>query len=546
MNLDQIWQTAVDALSNMRKGGMKITRADLDAFVHDETKGKITSFAQLAQERVRANNVASTQEQQKIAEPSALGTGAVAAGDAMSFGLVNRMMKAGIGPGGFPTQPDTDTQNYMDAGAEAHPMADFVGSTAGGIPPAILAGEAMAGPAGSALAKIPGFSALPSLARTAVQGGAVAGGVSGLSSYAHSEDLLHPNPLAILKDAGMGAAIGAPLSAMGAWKGLKIDPSEHMLGKAVQEATPAETPSLMKGIKAIREGGVTPTTASPVLSDAEIAKLPEVLRPIGFERSPSLRVLGAKAVTKSAEAAAQAEKAIRDRIAAVGDAKNAIYSDTKTGYDAILEGTPIQNPAAAEIFAKYSFDKPVTARSVFDLEQRLARQSDHMFKVKETGNAIVKIDEAEALSTDADALRTMLGDEVTGFNDLQAKVAPYIQRQGQLRTALRQVVGRAIKPRGNAPAIPKGGMHEAIEESVGLSKEEITEKAARKLVNPLFRSTNTDELVNFITNKGTIPHTLARRSASAGAGAATGAAQSRTRMGKKVRGLFSWPVAEAQ
>ncbi len=535
MNLDQLWADCVKALH----AGKGITRADLDAYVHDETKGAITSFAQLAQARAQQERVRSAQEQQDIATPDALGTGIVSAGDAMSFGLVNRLQKA---------MGDTGTEDYLNAGAEAHPWAQFAGETVGGIPPALLAGEVMAGPAGSMLGKIPGFSRLPGLFRTGLKGAAVAGGVGGLASYAHSKDLLHPDPLAILQDVGTNAAIGGPLAIMGGWRGMKLDPAEHLAGKAVQEATPGTTPSLMRGTQAIREGTVTPTTAAPVLSDAAAAQLPEVLRPLNYEKSPSLRVLGAKKITESAEAAAQAEKALRDRALAVTKAKQVISNDLATGYDVILEGAPIQNPAASEIFARYGVEKPVTGRNVFDLQQRLSRQADHMFKVKEGGNAIVDLEKADALSSDADALRQMLGDEVPGFNDLQAKVAPYIQRQGQLRTALKQVIGRAIKPRGKAPQVPKGGMHEAIQESVGLAKEEITEKAARKLVNPLFRSTSTNDLLHFITHeKGTIPYTLAMRSASGAAGAVAGAAQSRTRMGKKVRGLFSWPgLAEAQ
>jgi hypothetical protein len=122
------------------------------------------------------------------------------------------------------------------------------------------------------------------------------------------------------------------------------------------------------------------------------------------------------------------------------------------------------------------------------------------------GTGRPNLEQAELDGQTAGDLRDVLTREVPGFADLQARVAPYIQRQRELQMATRSIIGRAIKPLGKTAPAPRGKLlEEGLEETTGYTPSQITEKTARELVGPLFRSSSTDDLMNFIHGRPEVP-----------------------------------------
>lgn len=534
MNLDQLWKTAVAALHS----GRGITRADLDAFVYDRTKGQLTSFAELAHARARAEEIAQGQEQQDITTPSAGGTAAEGAADAAGLGLASRIFGPEnpfiLGAG------NKELTDYQAAGAEAHPKADFFSRMGGGAAVGALGGAAFSPMMGAAVEAVPGASALPGLVRTGIAGGLAQAPIAGAQAVGAGGGFKDA-----LSSMAWAAAMGMPLSMAATWKAAAVRPGPHMAGQAVQEAAPG-VPNLADGVDAIRSGTTTPpatqlnTRAPTPLSDAAAGQLPPVLRPLNVEKSPSLRGLASKIMAVSFEAGAQARHAIVTRLSEVVAAMKNITRDLTTGYDALLKDVVLKDPRAAAILKAHGVEGPVDAAVAFNLQKQLAGQSNHMYIVKAKGSSVVDIARAEALGADADVLREILGKEVGGFNDLQSQVGPYLQRQDDLKYLLRSILGRALRPQGKAPEVPKGGLSEGVKESYGLSKPQITEEMARELVGPLFRSSETEELLKFIRGGHLGAGDLLSGSKykylpGAKIGAIGGAAQSQTKLGKKVR-----------
>jgi len=276
---------------------------------------------------------------------------------------------------------------------------------------------------------------------------------------------------------------------------------------------------------------------STPLSEAEIQKLPEVLRPMNFERSSSLRTGAAREIVKSSEAATQLENRITQRIAKVIDAKKAISEHPETGYNALLEGKTIQNPDALQAYQQTTgLQEPPTARQVYDLQKALDKKVDAAWKSKARGGAF-DFNKTEQMSETADVLRGSLRSEIAGFGDLQHDVAPYLQRQSELRGQLRSIIGRTIKPLGKGAENPSGGLPEAIKESGGAGKGQISEEASRQLVDPL-TSTNIQDLLDFIGKGSPLSKSLFKYKPGAITGGLGGGMGSKSKQGQKLRGII--------
>ncbi len=515
--MEQLWRDAMDALHTP---GIK--RADVDDYLRKHSNGVIPSFDHLVQLRG-----ATTPEQPGLL-PSIL----------TSFGAGASLDAA---PAADPALAD-----YLAQAERAHPLATRLSHAAGTLPTTALLTEAAA-PLAALARFIPGFSKLPALLRLGAQGataaGLGAGAATAVEQGAHGEF----DPHEFAKQMGLAAALGGPLGMIGAWRGLKLDPSEHLLGRGVQESAPGIRPGFKAGLQAIQEGTTTPdipitpgAASVPPLSDADVARLPEVLRPLNVERSPALRALGGKVVPLSAQGAAEAKLAITQRMTDLEKAADAITEHPTTGYDAVLKPhqvNPVEDPQAFAVLKERQSLLPrpmrgqTDARTAFDLFKRLRKM------------AATATDDNVRVSAahDADALRGYLG-QIPEFENLQARVAPYLQRRAQLKTLMRQIVGRAIKPLGKAAPIPTGGTEEGLKESFGFDPTQIGETAARKLVSPIFRSTESDALREFVTDPRSLPALLSRHVPAVGAGllrAGERAVNSKTKPQKDRLGLLT-------
>jgi hypothetical protein len=531
MDLETIWQTAVDALHS----GEKISRTQLDGYVRAASKGQINSFAELAHVRAQHQQTLGQNQVAQAGIPSPAATFAEGLANGAGLGIPEMIARhAG------PSLPGAETmRDFMASGAENNPMADLTGNMAGGAIPAAIGG-AIATPALEGLAAItPGLRALPGLARTAIAGGVAQAPVAGIQAATRGG-----SPGEIGTSMALATALGIPASAAAGWAATKMNPAEHFAGRAVQEATPG-VPNFAAGKAALLTGETTPyrigrpeaeLTSTP-MSEADIAKLPEVLRPMNFERSPSVRSLAAKRPTKSPEAATQLERAITQRIAKVIDAKKAIMEHPETGYNALLEGKIVENPDAISAFQQTTgASEPPTARQLFDLQKSLDKRVDAAWKAKARGGEF-NFDKTEAQSETADLFRQTLRDEVDGFGDLQAEVAPYLNRQSELRGQLRSIIGRTIKPLGQTAEDPAGDLLEAIKEAHGAGKGQISEAAARRLV-PALTSTNIQDLFDFIGTGSPLNKSLFKFKPGATTGAVSGGMGSKTKTGKQLRGII--------
>lgn len=531
MDFETIWQTAIDALHS----GQKVNRKQLDGYIRTATKGQIGSFAEFARVRAQHQKTLGENQAAQAAIPSPAATFAEGAANGMGLGIPEMIAR-----NASPNDPDAmQMRDFMASGAENNPMADLTGNMVGGAVPAAVGGAA-ATPALEGLAALtPGLRSLPALARTALAGGVAQAPIAGIQAATRGG-----SPGEIGTSMALATALGVPLSAAAAWGSTITNPAEHFAGRAVQEATPG-VPNFRAGKQALVAGETTPyrigrpeaEMQSTPLSEADIAKMPEVLRPMNFEKSPSLRTLAAKRTVESPEAATQMERAITQRIAKIIDAKKAISEHPETGYNALLEGKIIENPDAIQAYQQTTGSaQPPTARQAYDLQKSLDKKVDAAWKAKARGG-VFDFDKTEGMSETADVLRGTLRNEVDGFGDLQSDVAPYLQRQSELRGQLRSIIGRTIKPLGKSAENPSGPLMEAVKEAHGAGKGQITEEAARQLVKPL-ASTNIQDLFDFVGSGSPLHKSLFKFKPGAETGAVSGGMGSKSKAGKQLRGII--------
>lgn len=531
MDFETIWQTALDALHS----GQKINRKQLDGYIRTATKGQIGSFAEFARVRAQHQTTLGGNQAAQAAIPSPAATFAEGIANGAGLGIPEMIARTGD-----QSNPDVaQMRDFMASGAENNPMSDLTGNMVGGAIPAAVGSAAMA-PALEGLAAVtPGLRALPGLARTAIAGGVSQAPIAGIQAATRGG-----SPGEIATSMALATALGIPASAAAGWAATKTNPAEHFAGRAVQEATPG-VPNFRAGKQAILQGKTTPyrigrpeaeMTSTP-LSEAEVQKLPEVLRPMNFERAPSIRSLAAKRTVESPEAATQMERAITQRIAKLIDAKKTISEHPETGYNALLEGKIVENPEAIQAYQQTTgSSQPPTARQIYDLQKSLDKKVDAAWKAKARGGAF-DFDKTEGMSETADVLRGTLRNEIDGFGDLQSDVAPYLQRQTELRGQLRSIIGRTIKPLGKTAENPSGDLIEALKEAHGAGKGQITEEAARQLVKPL-TSTNIQDLFDFVGSGSPLHKSLFKFKPGAETGAVGGGMGSKSKAGKQLRGII--------
>jgi hypothetical protein len=494
------------------RGQKAITPDQLDRYVQRETNGAIGSFRELSAHRVTSLGILA--QQRAAAPPNALTTGAEEFANAAGLGLPRKLdqpsantspLMNGMQPflrGGSPVpQNSTGVSDLLNAGEAAHPMTAALSSGAGSMVPATLAGEVF--PALKFLKGVPGHY-LPGLMRSkaanALQGAAAA--MTG--AYAQSPEL-PPNPREMAWSALLGGVAGGAPPATGVYRATTLEPAQNLLGEAIQESSTGVTPSEHAGEAAIRSGTTTPMRIGPPrkgitstpLSDAAIMRLPEPLRPLAFERSPAVRALVAKSLTDSPQVAAQAEQLLRGHIKTISDAAKVLEDHDESGYNAILNNAQVTDPEAVKLYqTRENTQKVPTGRDLFDLYREL-RDGVRQDQIAKTfGTRKVNLKEMIESRGQVTTLKSALS-QIPGFDALQARVAPYLQREEELQGQLQGIIGRSIKPIGKAVKPATGSYEEGLARSFGYEPRQINERTARQLLPVLF-SSDPDAPFNFI------------------------------------------------
>ena len=524
--LDRLWDTLTDPSVHDQLRSGKMSRADLDAAVSYYTNGTLKTFKDLAATRTRTTNVLSAQEQARIGTPSRPLAYAAGAANEMALGLPEKL--APYSGQGSLARRFTD---ILNAGREAYPRTEPLAEFAGNAPAAAGGGEIAAAGAKHAL---PLLSRLPGLG-TAVgkmlaRGAAAGAGGAAASEYAASPDL-PPDWSRIGSAAKWGAPFGAAAAVPAWWAATKLAPMEHVASRAVMESAPGDQPSMAAGVKALREGQTSPMPigrpgpeevsfrAHPqAVNDA----LPEPLQQMNFEKSAKLRVEGAKFLAADPEAMNSARSELSGKLDRLG----ATISKIGQEYDPVLKARALtdadleQLPPGTQRAMRQTPD--ATARDLFHRYKGLRDKASAIFDSREQGTLAdaSRLDDAAAMSQEAHAIRGWLGTNVDGFEDLQRRLAPWLQRQDELNIARRQIVGRAIKPLGKATDVPSGGPEEGYKELAGYSPRLISSRAARRLA-PVLLSPDLEKLFSAARHpdlKEIIPDLIRAAPGAAGTG----------------------------
>lgn len=519
--LPRIWAKVLQA----KRMGFK--PAEVDQYVAEHTGGKLSSVVDLTKALARSQRVLGQTDVSK--GPSAATTFMESLANQAALGIPEKMDVAAQTPEsplppsaaglGIPTgTPGGDTalrgnlgvNDILQAGGEEHPYPELAGGMIGSMGPSTLGGMAAEKALLPYLYKIPGLARLfPGLLKFGARGAVGGATASAIGAYGSQTDVT-PHLGDIAQAAAEGAIIGFPLGVIGGWGSMKLEPGEHLLGESVQKSTTNEIPSYKAGKGQLLEGTVEPQPIGPPAKDitftpqseAAYQQRPEILRPFNAEKSADLRGTASKELTKSFQVSAQMRNAVRDRLEQLRQATNVIEKDPKTGYKAVLEGKPITDPQALSIYrSQRGSYAPPDAAAIYDLYKDLRDEIRDAGLARKAGNkpslrGLSLVDAAKSRDALADAL-----EPVPGFRDLQARVAPYMQRAAELRAFERGMIGRAIKPVGKAETAPKGGLlEEGLPETFGYKATQIEERASRAMYKPLF-STNIHDLFDFIQSE---------------------------------------------
>lgn len=508
--LDRVWSalTSPDVHARLQSGAL--TERDLDENVAYHTGGRVTSFQQLARVQQQRGRIAGGQDVQNAKDPGRLLSLASGVANEAALGLPEKL--APLMPKGSGGARDfAEAVRFNQDAAARYPYTHAAGDVIGALGPSAITGGAAVRAAEPLLSHLPIGAVAKMMARGAVQGGAAAG----TAAYGDQPGIT-PDPKAILPAIGVGAGMGAATGIPAWWAATKLNPMEHLASRAVMESAPGDMPSTRVGGRALREGTTTPQVMGPpgkeivfqaLPSDVNRA-LPAPLRQLNGELSPKLRADAAKYLVQSPEAMNRVRLSLIQRL----DALRGGTRQIEEGYNDLLDSRALSEDEIGELPAESQramrgLSAP-TARDLFERFKGLRDRSSTVFDARDAGTLAddSRLAAAHQMRDEAGSLRDWLGGKVDGFNDMQTKVAPWLQRENELRLFMRQVVGRAIKPLGKGAEEPSGGTEEAVKELSGFTKRLISDRAARRFsqvlisdnVRDLFHAASDPELKEFL------------------------------------------------
>lgn len=357
-------------------------------------------------------------------------------------------------------------QQGMENAYSAHPVATTAGGIGGAVGGGLLlpSGAVMDAELGAPfrMGSIAGQtgerSLVPGLAR-GIGTGAAAGYGTGLLH----QDLTHPDFKSPVIPGAIGAGTGGVLGLARASYNALQNPAQFYLNRALSFDEPLIEESLRSPQPA---GNPTLLEQSPTLvSNAQT--LARVNRPAAVR---AVRNLDAEATKVAREA-------------------SGISNDPAKGYDAIFENRWLGDPETMKAWNELTGETTVpSARDVFDKYKSMRRFVNNTTSARMKGTVVRPEDDATAIdytqkmNTFANALA-----DVPGFNELQEKLAPYLQRRtalGQLRSMLQR------RARGQLGEDPKRGLVESMLQDAGLSPHEAKWRAAGDLLDLVTKPNN--------------------------------------------------------
>ena len=378
--------------------------------------------------------------------------------DSASFGLGKRIggLAEGAGAaargGSFKDAYTNYLREYESGLSDLHTAnkkSAIAGDIIGGV------GSALAMPAGE-LAQGAGWAAR--IGRAAKLGATI----SGISALGHAKDLTDPKDLA---EAGIETAVGAAGGAL----------TEGAVGALSAARTSIFNPAYARLTKAL---GIVGNKAEKALADAH-PNLP----PLGIELAKRMRQVAAKAIRANPDAGVEAGANIDQELARVTQAKQAITEHPQTGYDALLQGKQIQDPEALQIMKTFGGSTSTAARDVFELQKDLTNAARSASAARRLGMASPgRIRTGVASGEAAQSLREILGNEIPGFNQLQANAAPYIQREQQLARLSKQIKTMTESLRSSAGGEEPKTLWHVLTEHAGAFPEKAKANAAADIL----------------------------------------------------------------
>lgn len=299
--------------------------------------------------------------------------------------------------------------------------------------------------------------------------GAVRGAPLGLlGEYAQQPDLLHPNVGQLAKGAALTGALGGMLGLVGEAGSRIYNPAVQQTKIGVETSVPGTEFGFPQGMKALEN--------LPVEDP--------VLQPLMAQRG-NLGVVATKYLRKSQIAANEAQGYIQDALNRVGAKKAAIANDPVGGYDAILEGKTLNDPAAIDVLRQHGTTEP-TARNAFELYKDLKGNVVQAQKMQARATGRVRMGEMHNDAADAAVLNQALRQEVPEFGPLQERYQQYLQQERALRELRVQVQGRGVYLKGQTPPPPPKTKLDQLREALKLTNYFGAERAARTMVPMLF------------------------------------------------------------
>ena len=502
-----IYQRVTDLIHKAARQGRTdlLDKDTLNEVVQDISGGAFKTYAALLDAQNRRNRLISQQEKEAVADPGALATFAGKGFKEGTFGLgpkLLNLMSPNLG-GAF--------ESGLETGGAAHPAAELGGDIFGSLVSGYGAGRAV----GSAL-PLPG---LPNTARAGIQGGAAAG-LTGLASGLGSQPGTEFDVGKALPQAGISALLGFGFGA-GTEKLMSIyNAASDRIHDLVSKSAPSQI-GAQAGVRfseGIRELERISNKFSGVLK-----------RPVALLTNRFKSALQ-NVSRRSPTAAEDALTALNKLEQTVDAAYKRIANNPKTGYPRLDKIDLAANPVAKEIAREQGYSGPLTARWLEDTKQQLRSRLRTLKIQKEQGLEKVNNRELTRLGKTVDRINGVL-DEVPGYQELRAQVAPYLQYLQEIRK-MRTAVARA-RPRAS-PLIEKGSIFGAPKDAVkgmaGLDASRAQERTARSMLEGLMKGTPAEMIEAVNPPLGGFLHTP---EAVAGGVAGSGAGLLYRRFGKR-------------
>lgn len=441
-----------------------LTRDNLDALARHLSQGQFESYDQVIDAQNRRNRLISQQEMEQAADPGALATFAGKGFESATFGLGPKML------GMVSPELQQSFGEGLQRGGDLHPGAELGGDITG-----ILAGGFGLG---RAAGSIPGLRALPNSMSAGIQG-AAAGATGGYASGLGMQPGQEWNFQKPLLPAALGGALGFGMGA-GAEKLLSsVNAAADRAHELIRRSAPVGTgigagTGFWSGVRELEK-----------LNSRFNGILRRPLALLTRRLEQSLQQTARVSPTMADDATTTLTRMERT----VDAAYQKLARDPVRGYPILEKVDLSQNPQAAAIAREQGFTGQVTARWLENLRQELRNEVRTLKLQKESGMEKVRNATLQSRGEKLSQIEKVL-DDVPGYSELRARVAPYLNYLQQIRKLRSRIERSRLRP---TPLVGGGGglaAKDAVKAAVGLDRGMAQERTARSLGQALLQHDN--------------------------------------------------------